>query len=47
MRQIIEEAETIERDGLRSIFTAAAYSRGEIDEVCSELAECIQDHIYE
>ncbi|XP_074569656.1 uncharacterized protein LOC141826314 [Curcuma longa] len=46
MRQIIE-AETIERDGLRSIFLAVEYSREQIDEVRSELAETIQDHIYE
>ncbi|XP_073033704.1 uncharacterized protein [Primulina eburnea] len=47
MRQIIEEISTIERDSLRSIFTKSEYSREEIDEVRSELAECIQDHIYE
>ncbi|XP_042391813.1 uncharacterized protein LOC121982831 [Zingiber officinale] len=46
MRQIVEEVEIIERDSLRSIFTQAEYSREEIDEVRSELAECIQDHIY-
>ncbi|XP_074556390.1 uncharacterized protein LOC141812238 isoform X2 [Curcuma longa] len=47
MRQIIAEIETIERDGLRSIFKAAEYTRAEIDEVRSEVADCIQDHIYE
>ncbi|XP_042374664.1 uncharacterized protein LOC121977885 [Zingiber officinale] len=47
MRQIVEEVEIIERDSLPSIFTQAEYSREEIDEVRSELAECIQDHIYE
>ncbi|XP_073034989.1 uncharacterized protein [Primulina eburnea] len=41
MRQIIEEISTIERDSLRSIFTKSEYSREEIDEVRSELAECI------
>ncbi|XP_074588609.1 uncharacterized protein LOC141844458 [Curcuma longa] len=47
MRQIIAEIETIERDGLQSIFNAAEYTRAEIDEVRSEVADCIQDHIYE
>ncbi|XP_074578780.1 uncharacterized protein LOC141847752 isoform X3 [Curcuma longa] len=47
MRQIIAEIETIERDGLRSIFKAAEYTRAEIDEVRSEVADCIQDHIYD
>ncbi|XP_075478727.1 uncharacterized protein LOC142519567 [Primulina tabacum] len=47
MRQIIEEIATIERDSLRLIFTKSEYSREEIDEVRSELAKCIHDHIYE
>ncbi|XP_073159066.1 uncharacterized protein [Henckelia pumila] len=47
MRQITEKVETIEGDALRSIFTKAEYSQDEIDEVRSEVAECIQDDIYE
>ncbi|XP_073298618.1 uncharacterized protein [Primulina huaijiensis] len=47
MRQIIEEVATLEGDSLRSIFTKTEYSMEEINEVRTELAECIQDHIYE
>ncbi|XP_073125516.1 uncharacterized protein [Henckelia pumila] len=47
MRQIIEKDATIEGDSLREMFTKKVYSREEIDEVRSELAECIQDHIYD
>ncbi|XP_073151032.1 uncharacterized protein [Henckelia pumila] len=47
MRQITEIDATIEGDSLQSIFTKKEYSREEIDEVRSELADCIQDHIYE
>ncbi|XP_073063734.1 uncharacterized protein [Primulina eburnea] len=47
IRQITEEVTTLEGDSLRSIFTKTEYSMEEIDEVRTELAECIQDHIYE
>ncbi|XP_075524110.1 uncharacterized protein LOC142556534 isoform X3 [Primulina tabacum] len=47
MTQITEEVVTLEGDSLRSIFTKTEYSMEEIDEVRTELAECIQDHIYE
>ncbi|XP_073123545.1 uncharacterized protein [Henckelia pumila] len=47
MKQITEEVSSIERDSLRSIFTKAEYTMEEIDEVRSEVAECIQDHIYD
>ncbi|XP_073040264.1 uncharacterized protein [Primulina eburnea] len=47
MRQITEEVATLEGDSLRLIFTKTGYSMEEIDEVRTELAECIQDHIYE
>ncbi|XP_075521727.1 uncharacterized protein LOC142554987 isoform X1 [Primulina tabacum] len=47
MRQITEEVTTLEGDSLRSIFTKTGYSMEEIDEVRTELAECIQNHIYE
>ncbi|XP_073037652.1 uncharacterized protein [Primulina eburnea] len=47
MMQITEEVATLEGDSLTSIFTKTEYSMEEIDEVRTELAECIQDHIYE
>ncbi|XP_073316745.1 uncharacterized protein [Primulina huaijiensis] len=47
MRQITEEVATFEGDSLRSIFTKTEYFMEEIDEVRTELAECIHDHIYE
>ncbi|XP_042391708.1 uncharacterized protein LOC121982640 [Zingiber officinale] len=47
MRQITKEIAMIEGDTLPSIFTKTEYSQEEINEVRSEIAECIQDHIYE
>ncbi|KAL8548275.1 hypothetical protein ACS0TY_007556 [Phlomoides rotata] len=45
MRQIIEEVAPIRQDSLQAIFTEGEYSQKEIDEVRSEWAECVQEHI--